>query len=433
VILGFLARLIGLGDVSEAIKKVITTIQAKVDKAIDAVIAWIVEKAKALYGAAKEAVGKLIAWWEASEKFTTEDGEAHELTFEGSESSADLVVRSSPQRMVAYFASWQSDVDSTEDESAKKSQQRALDNARTASDAVAKLQKELPRKPTGDADDAKRQAQLKTLNTLLETLASHLAKRSGGGTPPLPPPILPAFADGVRATGFEAAYISKKTPYGTESGQHRGKLAGWDYIQSRQLGHGSKWVKMHLLPAPLGGLAVDSNLVPARGPDTNLRFARSVEWPAAKALKETEQMIWYDVKVRLRSSPDEQLDGSPSSIAVEWGGYKETNGKWTRKKPSGADSQTTDPPPLVDEEVIQINRVGAGQIRAVAKVSQGFATRVWALARERNFVNGADLEIRLLQHETAKGGRNPFADFSSDFAALQEAVSAGKIGFKRSD
>jgi hypothetical protein len=50
VILGFLARLIGLGDVSEAIKKVITAIQEKVDKAIDSVITWLVDKAKALFG-----------------------------------------------------------------------------------------------------------------------------------------------------------------------------------------------------------------------------------------------------------------------------------------------------------------------------------------------------------------------------------------------
>ena len=49
VILGFLARLIGLGDVSGAVKKVITAIQAKVDKAIDSVIKWVVEKAKSLF------------------------------------------------------------------------------------------------------------------------------------------------------------------------------------------------------------------------------------------------------------------------------------------------------------------------------------------------------------------------------------------------
>ena len=50
VLLGFLSRLIGLGDISGAIKNVVTAIQQKVDKAIDAVIAWVVEKAKALFG-----------------------------------------------------------------------------------------------------------------------------------------------------------------------------------------------------------------------------------------------------------------------------------------------------------------------------------------------------------------------------------------------
>lgn len=50
VILGFLSRLIGLGDPSEPIKKVITFIQEKVDKGIDMAIAWIVEKAKSLLG-----------------------------------------------------------------------------------------------------------------------------------------------------------------------------------------------------------------------------------------------------------------------------------------------------------------------------------------------------------------------------------------------
>ncbi len=57
VILGFLARLIGLGNVSEAVKKVITAIQAKVDKGIDAVINWVVGKAKSLFGSKAEAEG----------------------------------------------------------------------------------------------------------------------------------------------------------------------------------------------------------------------------------------------------------------------------------------------------------------------------------------------------------------------------------------
>ena len=54
VLLGFLARLIGLGDVSEAVKKVITAIQVKVDKGIDFVIDWVVKKAKSLFGGKEE-------------------------------------------------------------------------------------------------------------------------------------------------------------------------------------------------------------------------------------------------------------------------------------------------------------------------------------------------------------------------------------------
>ncbi len=57
VILSFLARLIGLGDISGAIKNVIVGIQARVDAAIDRVIAWVIEKGKALFGRNEPAAG----------------------------------------------------------------------------------------------------------------------------------------------------------------------------------------------------------------------------------------------------------------------------------------------------------------------------------------------------------------------------------------
>ena len=58
VLLGFLARLIGLGNVSDAVKKVITAIQQKVDKGIDFVIDWVVKQAKALFGGKDDKVEK---------------------------------------------------------------------------------------------------------------------------------------------------------------------------------------------------------------------------------------------------------------------------------------------------------------------------------------------------------------------------------------
>src|ERR1700709_1261720 len=50
VVLSFLARVIGLGDVGEAIKKLLLALQTKDDAGIDRAIAWIAEKGKALFG-----------------------------------------------------------------------------------------------------------------------------------------------------------------------------------------------------------------------------------------------------------------------------------------------------------------------------------------------------------------------------------------------
>jgi hypothetical protein len=50
VVIGFLASLIGLGDVSEGIRETIEAIQQRVDAAIDTAIDWIVQQVKSLFG-----------------------------------------------------------------------------------------------------------------------------------------------------------------------------------------------------------------------------------------------------------------------------------------------------------------------------------------------------------------------------------------------
>lgn len=58
VIISFLARLLGLGGIADKIKEVIKKIQAKVNKALDKVIGFIVKKAKKLFGKGKAVVQK---------------------------------------------------------------------------------------------------------------------------------------------------------------------------------------------------------------------------------------------------------------------------------------------------------------------------------------------------------------------------------------
>jgi hypothetical protein len=100
VLLGFLARLIGLGDVSESIKKVITAIQEKVDKAIDKLIAWVVEKAKSLFGAkgkADSATGGAIP------DVLIEGQELHTLTVKEVGGEQVFVIHSKEQQLAAFL------------------------------------------------------------------------------------------------------------------------------------------------------------------------------------------------------------------------------------------------------------------------------------------------------------------------------------------
>lgn len=99
VVLGFLARLIGLGDVSGAIKKVVAAIQEKVDKAIDAVIKWIVDKVKSLFGGKdkpEQAAG-------VADDVPIETPEPHTLSVRQGDGDAVIVIHSAEQEFGAFL------------------------------------------------------------------------------------------------------------------------------------------------------------------------------------------------------------------------------------------------------------------------------------------------------------------------------------------
>ena len=95
--INFLAGFVGLGKVADKILGVIAKVREKVDKALDAAIAWVVTKAKALFAklfdAAKAGVKKLLGWWKREKKFSA-DGESHRVFFKGDAASAQLRVAS---------------------------------------------------------------------------------------------------------------------------------------------------------------------------------------------------------------------------------------------------------------------------------------------------------------------------------------------------
>ncbi len=101
LVISFLARLAGLGKVSDIVLDVVKKIRAPIDKALDFVVAWIVKLGKALVAKAAAAV---TGWWKASKSFTTATGEQHTVATKGDESSGTVVIRSEEQPLKDYLA-----------------------------------------------------------------------------------------------------------------------------------------------------------------------------------------------------------------------------------------------------------------------------------------------------------------------------------------
>jgi len=122
VLIGFLARLIGLGGITDKVISIIKKVQSVVDKAIDKVLAKIVGVVKKLFGkavaGAKAVAGKLVEWWKTRKALKTPEGESHSLYFAGQGKSSKLTVASAPMEVKAFVASKAAEIKA--DKSGKK-------------------------------------------------------------------------------------------------------------------------------------------------------------------------------------------------------------------------------------------------------------------------------------------------------------------------
>src|SRR5205807_1764726 len=108
LVISFLARLVGLGKVSDAIQNVVNRIRAPIDRALDRVVEWIVETARRVgrlvAGATRGVVQRVAGWLGLRTLFTTEDGESHALYFERRGNEARLMRASAlPAEILTYL------------------------------------------------------------------------------------------------------------------------------------------------------------------------------------------------------------------------------------------------------------------------------------------------------------------------------------------
>ncbi|MFQ4136450.1 DUF4157 domain-containing protein [Nodosilinea sp. PGN35] len=108
VMLGFLARFIGLGNVGEQIQTVIRRIQAPIENAMNRVANWIVTQVRRLVrsisSGVQSGVQRIAGWLGLRRQFRTVGGATHSLFFRGEGRTTQLTIRSTEMSLENFLA-----------------------------------------------------------------------------------------------------------------------------------------------------------------------------------------------------------------------------------------------------------------------------------------------------------------------------------------
>ena len=118
LVISFLARIAGLGKVSDAVMGIINKVRTPIDKALDRVVDWIVAMAKKAGRFVASTAKKLVNWWKLKTTIRTDEGESHSLYFSGEGKAAKLIVASAPTAAKSF-------IDSKREEAKKDDKKKA--------------------------------------------------------------------------------------------------------------------------------------------------------------------------------------------------------------------------------------------------------------------------------------------------------------------
>jgi len=102
LVIGFLARLIGIGNLPERIVGVVRRIRQPIDRGLDRIVTWLGSLLKRFVEGIKDTARRMFEWWKKRQPVSG-GGESHTLTFDGSGKASQLVLRSAPEKPSAFM------------------------------------------------------------------------------------------------------------------------------------------------------------------------------------------------------------------------------------------------------------------------------------------------------------------------------------------
>ncbi|MDO8844128.1 DUF4157 domain-containing protein [Methylicorpusculum sp.] len=186
VVIAFLAKFAGLGNIPEKIVGIVKKIRAPIDKGLDKIVGWLGGILKKLVSSAKGLAGSLFQWWKKKIAINT-GAEPHSLYFKGEEDQAEPMVASSPRRLENFVAESRANTDVTGDPKKKA----ALDKIDSEIPVLRKIRADL--RPLKDAPDDKRKPHLDKLDISFGKIGTELGviladSKSGTEVTPIPIP-----------------------------------------------------------------------------------------------------------------------------------------------------------------------------------------------------------------------------------------------------
>ena len=368
VLIGFLASLLGIGGLVGKVQNIIKKIRKRIDKAIDRLLLKAKKSFKNLTQKGKVFIKKtsnkikekFVSIKDIKEKFKTKEGESHTLFLKGKASFVKIQIASKPEHISLFLNKKQSEVNSSFSIDPQE-KNKLTNHIITARNLVSQIEGlTYPSDPNAPIPEALE----RKVNTLMKQLTREVKQINTTNEKPVPPvSIVPGFSSN-KATGLKVRNLLKgHHQAGTPAASYKGTLHGAiPILISLNVRH--KWVAFHLLNENTGGLAVDSNLIPAPqsvNKDYLQKFER--QW---KDLHKNNEVLWMDISLSYR---DEFF---VNNINVKGGkmSFNKKNNSWDiDKKHKIPDWISTIP--LPKSPTISINKLPSDktQIRYIADLT----------------------------------------------------------------
>ncbi len=377
LVISFLARLVGLGNVARAVTDLIEALRRPIDAALDRLIDWIVQQARRFMGAVRSGAARVLQWWRERRAVPLADGKTHHLYFEGGENGATLIMASEPKPIATHLA-----------------EALVSPTLSTAAKGRARIAKDYyDQHLAGFATT--RGMQQPQINQLAEKLNefSILLRAI-----PEPGTAVPVPAPQNNWSGPVLAEFGPVTNQPSRGGEDSSGIMGppWDNLTKHGLTTSNgRWVRMHMISAAYGGVNQHGNFIPAptaintgsvvRGfetlaertlyGDTSAAAVRADASPFEADLAKRKSVLWFRTEGTNPHPAAADSKGKPLYKAGEFvgnatfkmGQYILENGAWTKvTAPTNVVSVAIDPPDFSGTSAPNINQIGATQINLLA-------------------------------------------------------------------